>query len=276
MGRRRGVRRQGISFWGPVKRSVMQVRGQQIADRMGARVNPESGYDEDVNVFVTYCPRIPLPKKTVLDPNDHKNQWEFIEQHPECPVIAISLPEMELFHKIFPKTRSIVYIPDHHANYIREQRPARPVRFVGTVGSRASLHCDVVDLDDRLRRIGIQMRRRDMGRRREHVLEAYRNMDIQIVFRADLPDREICDVLKLSNAGSFGIPTVAYPEASYAAEYDGAFLPANTVEELVDGVNRLARDPNLYRHYAEAARDRAEHYHIDAICERYRALEALF
>ena len=100
---------------------------------------------------------------------------------------------------------------------------------VGTVGSRASLHLDLDDLDRRLRAIGITMQRRDMGRRREHVLQAYRTMDVQIVFRANLPDREICDALKLSNAGSFGIPTVAYPEVSYAAEYDGCFLPAHTI-----------------------------------------------
>jgi len=264
----------GIAFWGPVKRSVMQVRGVQIAERMGAAVNPDSGYADDVNVFITYLPRIPVPRKAVFDPNDHKNQWEFLEQHPEIPIIAISLPEQRLFRQLF--SREAVYIPDHHANYERERRPPRPVLAVGTVGSRASLNCPLEDLEARLKKIGIRLLRRDMGRHREQVLSAYRAMDVQIVFRANLPDREICDALKLSNAGSFGIPTVAYPELAYAEEYDGAFLPANTVEELVDGVGRLASSDSLYREYAEKAIERSEAFHIDNLVKRYQALRELF
>jgi hypothetical protein len=266
--------RVGVSFWGPLRRSVVQVRGQQIAEHMGAELNPTSGYEEDVNVFITYCPRIPIPRKAVMDPNDHKNQWEFISEHPELQVIAISRPEQAMFRKIFH--REIHYIPDHHANYARERRPARPVMTVGTVGSRASLHLDLVDLDRRLRDIGITMQRRDMGRRREHVLQAYRTMDVQIVFRANLPDREICDALKLSNAGSFGIPTVAYPEVSYAAEYDGCFIPAHTIEELVEGVHRLSSSPSLYQEYSDKALARSEDYHIDAIVQRYLSLRELW
>ncbi len=268
------MRQPGISFWGPPERSVVQVRGQQIAEWIGARLNPESGYEDDVNVFITYCPTIPLPRKSVLDPNDHKNQWDFIREHPEVPVIAISLPEQTMFREMFQQ--EIIYIPDHHANYDREQRVARTVLTVGTVGSRASVNWPAEDVEQRLAKIGLQLLRRDMGRHREQVLAAYRRMDIQIVFRANLPDREICDPLKLSNAGSFGIPTVAYPELSYATEYDGCFLPAQTIEELVDGVDRLARTPSLYQEYARKALDRSEAYHIDNVVKRYLHLKERF
>jgi len=264
----------GLNFWGPPRRSVVKVRGEQIAERMGATLNPGTVNPDDVHVFITYLPRFPLPPKTVFDPNDHKNQWVFISEHPEIPLIAISRAEEELFRSMWPNR--IVFIPDHHANYECEQRPDRPVRAVGTVGSRASLWLDLDDLAARLTAIDITLLRRDLGRHRSQVLDAYRRMDIQIVFRANLPDRSICDALKLSNASSFGIPTVAFPELAYATEYHGCFLPANTVDELVAGVDRLAKDPRLYRYYATRARERSEDYHIDNICDRYRALETLF
>jgi len=81
--------------------------------------------------------------------------------------------------------------------------------------------------------------------------------------------------LKLSNAGSFGIPTVAFPEENFVAEFDKCFLPANTVDEVVDSVYQLKTDQSLYNAMVSMARERAECYHISKVAEYYRKLEGL-
>ena len=77
--------------------------------------------------------------------------------------------------------------------------------------------------------------------------------------------------LKLANASSFGIPTVAFPEEVFVNEFDGCFVPVHTPEELIRGVRELM-DISVYNDLAEKSRDRSEKYHIEHIAELYQQL----
>jgi len=78
--------------------------------------------------------------------------------------------------------------------------------------------------------------------------------------------------LKLSNAGSYGIPTVAYPEPAYIAEWNDECLWASTISELVAQVKRLKETPSLYADISGRAVAKAEGYHIENIAQLYEQL----
>jgi hypothetical protein len=112
--------------------------------------------------------------------------------------------------------------------------------------------------------------------RRVKVVEYYKNLDIQISFRPtherDQAFLRHMNCLKLSNAGSFGIPTISYPEPAYVAEWKNECLWADTMGEVIRKVKRLRDEPNLYAEMAARALAKAEEYHIDRIAPLYRAL----
>jgi hypothetical protein len=78
--------------------------------------------------------------------------------------------------------------------------------------------------------------------------------------------------LKLANAGSFGIPTVSYPEMSYMDEFAGAFKAVVHPCEIVPAIVELATDRSYYSALADAARRFSVVYHISNILPLYEEL----
>lgn len=114
-------------------------------------------------------------------------------------------------------------------------------------------------------------------RNRERVIEFYRNLDIQIVYRPSHNRGAYMmsqyNPIKLSNAGSFGIPTVAFPEPSYIAEWNkNECLYSDGMQGIIRLVRRLKDEPAFYEEIAEKAKLKAEEYHIDNVAKLYREL----
>ena len=42
------------------------IRGEQVAHKLGAKLNPTSGYEDDVCIYVKGIPPIPFLKKLIL------------------------------------------------------------------------------------------------------------------------------------------------------------------------------------------------------------------
>jgi hypothetical protein len=89
-------------------------------------------------------------------------------------------------------------------------------------------------------------------------------LDLQIVWRKQ--NRPLKNPLKIVNAMSFGIPTIAYPETAFR-EVDGYYWQARTMNDVAFGIERLRQGFD-----AKPLMDKAEYYHISRIGRMYKCL----
>jgi glycosyltransferase involved in cell wall biosynthesis len=168
--------------------------------------------------------------------------------------------------------KDIILIPQHHCNYLRENRDRKEVKVVGIIGSPECEGPNNESFIGRLKEVGLELAICRNPRSRGKVVNFYKNIDIQVVYRPHQIENNMLTSLKLANAGSFGIPTVACPEKSYINEFDGCFLPVHSEEELFLEIKRLKEEPSLYEDLSEKAKAKAEKYNIENIAKLYRQL----
>lgn len=257
------------------------VRGNQVAEALGARLNPKSGYEDDVCIYVKVKPRT-IPKHSYYDFVDGAYNIDWIRQHPEMGLIAISPLSQEYLSNELGRT-DVVCIPHHHCNYERYVRLERPVKTVGIIGSKNSFQYPVEKLQKELSDIGLDLLYEEdfwntyakNDNPRKAVCDFYKKIDIQVVWRPK-PWSPRFDVyrnpLKIENASSFGIPTVAYPEPSYVREWDREFAHAESIPQLISLIRMLKEYPEVYKNMSKRALGKAELYHIDTIKKLYLAL----
>jgi hypothetical protein len=175
--------------------------------------------------------------------------------------------------------RDVVLIPEHHCNFGNELRPDRPVKTVGFCGYPQGLMVSEESLRQALKPYGLSLLCKYDFSGAEDVAKFYRDIDIQVCFRPDCVHLALETVmpmlknpLKLANAGSFGIPTVSYPEISYMDEFGGAFKAVCHAQEIVPAIVELANEKQYYADLSEAALETSKAYHIDNIVKLYEEL----
>ena len=249
-----------------------EIRVNQMAEILGARINPKSGYEKDICIYVKECPREFVPENTYMDIVDQTYFIPWLLEHPFVKVISLSRIAQEYISKILNR-KDVILLPQHHCNYLRESRNREEVKTVGIIGSPecGSIYFGLVD---RLKDIGLDIIVRRNPRRRSQVVDFYKSIDIQVAYRPQITevDNNMLTSLKLVNASSFGVPTVAYPEKSYVDEFDGCFLPAYSEDDLFLNIKRLKEEPLLYAELLGKAKERTEKYHIENIVELYKQL----
>ena len=267
--------------------SAGYVRGEQMADYLDGKKNPKSGFEDDICIYVKVVPSKSYPKHSYIDVVDAPKAVEWLKTHPDIGVIAISQVAQRYLNKILNR-KDVVFIPHHHCNYNRELIPQREVKTVGIMGSQNSFQYPIEEIRKKLKDIGLKLLydfdhwekynnipTKEFKDSREKVVDYYKKIDIQIVWRpkAWSPQYNLLrSPLKLENTGSFGIPTIAYPEPSYVDEFGDCFLPAKTIDELLELVKKLKSDKEFYSETRLKALVRAENYHIDHIAKLYQNL----
>lgn len=266
------------------------IRGHQMATRLGGKMNPQEGYEDDLCICVKispphiYWPK-KQPKRVICDVDDSFHQARWLKEHPECGVIAICETARDYLKEHLNRD-DIYYIPHQHCNFERRVRPEREVKVVGIIGSRSSFQYPAEEFKKEVEKLGMELRYEEdywntykSNRNQEmrlNVADFYYNMDVQVVYRPTAYYQRLAPFAnpnKMGNSSSFGIPTVAYPEKSYVREFDGCFLPANTIPEMIEWIRQLRDDPHLYNDLAKKNLDRSEFYHIDSVEKMYRALK---
>lgn len=242
-----------------------QVRGLQMAQQFKARLDPaEWHYDFDIHIWVKMQPEhMEWPGKHYLDVIDANERIPWLLQHPECGVIAMSASGQKYLKEQLHRD-DVLFIPVHHCNFNRVKRERNEFSVAGVVGGQGAIQCNLDELKALLGKLGLEFRWLQDYRNTDEIVDFYRNLDVQIVWRK--LDRPLKEPLKLVNAMSLGIPTIAYPESAYN-EVDGYYWPAKTFDELVAAIEEL-------RHGWDAQRliDKAETYHIDNVARLYKVL----
>lgn len=258
---------------GHLLRGTSMIRGDQISEYMGAKLNPQSGFEDDVCIYVKpntkelYAGDIKLAKNAYIDIIDGHNLEMYLDKNPHIPTIACSQYDYGHLKEILKNP--IILIPQHTCNIERIRRTRTEVVNVGIVGSRQTVEMIPPELIERLREMGLNFVSFKSFKTREHVVEFYKTMDLQVIWR---PNRvRLSNPLKILNAASFGIPTVCLREKAYD-EVKDICIGVGHLDGLIESVAQLVKNPELYAEYARKCIEKSEEYHISKIAELYRNL----
>lgn len=257
---------------GHLQRVSSMIRADQIAEYLGAKLNPASGYENDVCIYVK--PHVPTGAdfkfegiRSYMDIVDGWGLVPLLQAHPEVGVIACSKQDEEKLKAVL--SNEITFIPQHHCNYHNERRTRKGIKTMGIIGVDAAFAFLPPHLEDELRKRGIHLLKYSKFFSRQDIVDFYKQIDLQLVWR---PYRmRLSNPLKLVNAASFGIPTIAYYESVFK-EVNDCYFGVTTVEQLLDQLDVLVDDDILYDNYAGRAIRMAEPYHISKVAELYKQL----
>ena len=269
----------GFSFFYRRGQLSAEIRGRQVGEALGGRLNPTEGFAEDVCIFVKAYPSNLLRERkigpagpTYLDLVDYSPALNWLMKHQSLPLIVSSKSGMAYLGERL--SNPMTFIPQHHCNRERLHRPIRHVQTVGYVGvDHAVTECrDSVTAA--VEKMGLRMLWCTDFRHRQDVVDAYQQIDIQFTWRDGMPEKLewLKNPMKIINAGSFGIPTVTKPEPSFEHECFGRYLSAPTIPEALEKIRMLQSNAVLYDSMAASAKALSESYHLDQILPLYRRL----
>jgi len=261
--------------------SAGYVRGEQMADYLGGKKNPTEVLEDDIYIYVKHYPVGKVPKHTYIDVDDAPETLAWIKAHPEVGIIATAQTAKDFLSRVLNRT-DINVIPHAHCNYERWIRPEREIKKVGIIGSITSFQYPVDEFRKKLEEVGFELSYEqdywntyrstpDMPGRLK-VVGFYKTIDIQVVWRPKMYKFYLKNPNKLVNAGSFGIPTVAYPELSFKNEWKGYYIPANTIDEMIKSLCMLREDYNNYKAMSDKVLEKANKNHIENIAKLYENL----
>jgi len=256
-----------------------EIRGKQVAERGGWLLDPEGMRRGDIAVFIKQYPNQALLDEMrklnipiFVDTVDCYGIIPMLNEFPDITVIAMSRVAREyLESKIDNK---IVRIDEHHCNWDNELVNRTELKRIGYVGYGCSFQLPIDVVKDTLKKFDIEFTMLTEFKTRQDIVDYYKTIDLQLCFR--LPGTihnlvpQLRNPLKLANAGSFGIPTIAYPEPSYVDEWDGSFFPIGGLQGLIHWVDEIKRDWEVYAFMRYLAVNRAKQYYIDNVIANYR------
>lgn len=248
-----------------------KIRGEQVASYLGAKLNPKSGFENDTCIYVKCVPPENYPNCSYIDVVEDSAGLRWAKTHPHIGLIASSKSIYKYLGKILPN--KIVLIPQHHCNFERVVRIRKEVKVAGIIGNNASFQYPLGEIEARLNLIGMELKTLIKKRftERQEVVDFYKQIDIQLVWRPG-SDGVLRNPLKLINAMSFGIPTIAYPEKDFDAELRGHFWEVLSIEEMIEKIKLLKDKEIIYSASSQLEIEKAEEYHIDNISKLYLKL----
>ena len=192
------------------------IRGEHIAEHIGAKLNPESGFENDVCIYVKPYWREPFEfhfaGRPYLDIIDTYKLTRLANRFPEVTVITCSKNDQRVISKAVKN--KVICIPQHHCNFERIQKENNSVKTVGVVANPSAMKYLPEGLADRLAGIGLDYLPFEDFCERQDIIDYYQKIDLQIVWRPWYT--ELSNPLKMINAASFGVPSIALDEPSFA------------------------------------------------------------
>jgi hypothetical protein len=257
---------------GRLMRISSLIRCTQIAEHLGARINPESGYENDVCIYVKpgymFNDHPGFNGDNVyIDVVDDRRSIYVLKDHPNFTGIACSKKDQAFLQACLKN--KIIFIPQHHVNFERVSREIGEIRNVGMVGSVSLMPYFPEILKTELAKRRINLFNFTSMYSRQDVVNFYTTIDLQIVWRPY--PKWLSNPLKIINAASFGIPTIALQEPGFQ-EIERFYFPVHNENEFVEALDGLIVDRVLREDCSLECIALAEDYHIDRIGELYKQL----
>ena len=257
---------------GHLLRVSSMIRADQVAEYLGAKLNPRRGYKNDVCIYVK--PHVKSGgdfkfegKRSYLDIVDGWALLPILGKHLEVSIIACSKQDYLNLSNIMPN--KVVLIPQHHCNFERAKRTRRVIKTVGVIGTSGAFDFLPIGLREALTKRDINLLEYSKFFSRQDIIDFYKQIDIQMVWRPY--QMKLSNPLKIVNAASFGIPTIALDEETFR-EMDSCYIPVKDFDEFLFQLDQIREKEWLYSTIAEKGYDTAEGYHIEAIAKLYKKL----
>lgn len=259
---------------GHLQRVSSIIRADQIAEYLGAKVNPTEGYENDVCIYVKphyLGGDFKFEGKPYIDICDSRTLYQLALKYPEVPVIAASDYNYELLKSFLPN--KIINIPEQHCNFERKKRTRQGIKTVGIIGTEGAFAFLPEGLEAELNKRGIELYKFSKFYNRQDVVDFYMNIDLQIVWRPYFNYKKdiLMNPLKIVNSASFGIPTIAYDEPCFE-EMFGCYMPVQNMNELLEKLDDYIASPEIHQSMADRCLEQSEKYHISNIAKLYEQL----
>jgi hypothetical protein len=250
------------------------IRGEQIAAYIGnARLNPPNGSEDDIYIYVK--PHIKpgndfyFEKHSWIDIQDGYELKDILYKNPDVGVIVFSELDMETLTRHIHNR--MVLIPHHHCNFERDRRERKGITRVGITGTAAAFPQIPDVIRQGLKDRNIELVEYSTFYPRMSVARFHKSIDIHLQWRP-YPKQLSCP-LKITNAASFGVPTIALDiyEPSFK-EMEGAYIGVKSSEEWLEKLDYLIENPDQYAAYSQMGLDKSERYHIENIAKLYERL----
>lgn len=252
-----------------LQRISSRIRAEEIAQYLGAKLNPTEGYEKDTCIYVKHYRLDQVRDGDYLDVLDDLYTTELLKTRPKIKVIAMSTPHMEYLQGSLKN--EIIYIPHHHVNHERFQRSRKKIINCGYVGSNSRYNVRInKEIGEKLSKIGFNFTPLFNFKTRKDIINYYKTIDLQIIGYFKDPDIPYYHQTKIVNSMSFGIPTIASYRLGYR-DVEGFYIPVNNIDELVAAAEKM-KDPIQYNQWPEKIIAESEKYHISKIAKLYRKL----
>ncbi len=258
---------------GHVMRVSSMIRGDQIADFLGARLNPSHSVTNsgDINIYVKPMVRkgddFHFEEKSYLDIIDGHNLGQLAQKHPEVGVITCSQADFQIMSKEL--TNKVYLIPQHHCNFEHQRRKSTEIKRIGVIGTAGAFPYLPEGLKEELSNRNIELVEFSRFFKRQDIIDFYMSIDLQIVWRPY--QKVLSNPLKIVNASSFGIPTLALDEPAFK-EVDGCYGPVKNLAGLLTVLDKLISNMKMYEIVSDFCFMEAERYHIENVARLYKEL----
>ena len=246
------------------------VRAEEMAEYLGAKLNPAGGYENDVCIYIKPRRLVHIKDGAYVDVLDDPVITEKVKTRPKIKVISMSTPHHEYLTSILKN--EVIYIPHHHVNFENIRRDRKEIINCGYVGVNQVRHIQInQQVKERLAEIGLNFIPLFNYTTREDIINYYKRIDLQIIGYFDhLKNTPWYHPTKIINAMSFGIPTIAGYKLGYR-DVENFYIPVSNMDELVKEAEKM-KDPANYNLWPEKIIKEADKYHISKIAELYKQL----
>lgn len=258
--------------YGHLQRVSSIIRADQIAEAIGARLNPTEGYENDVCIYIKPHIKNGMDfkfegRKAYLDIIDGHTLGQLALKHPEVGVIACSKSDYEIMKKSVPN--EVIFIPQHHCNFERLKRTRTEIKKIGIIGEENAFDYLPEKMESELKAKKIELVKFSKFFSRQDIIDFYMSIDLQLVWRPY--KKRLSNPLKIVNAMSFGIPTIALDEPAFK-EVSGCYMPVTSFPGFLAHLQVIIGNPNIYNAFSKRCIEKAEEYHIEKVAQMYKKL----
>lgn len=258
---------------GHLKRVSSIIRADQIAEILGAKLNPVKGYKSGICIYLK--PELDgngelnfEGKSNYIDMVDGYYYIPLLRNHPELKAIVVS--ERDYINLSTENLKNEIYlIPQHHCNFERVVRNRNKIKTIGIIGTKVAFRYIPLELKVGLAQRQIQLLEFSEFFTRQDIIDFYQKIDVQLVWRPY--KKRFANPLKIVNAASFGIPTIALDE-SHFKDLGNCYIGVGRVSQFFSELDLLINHPSRYEAFSKLCIKKSEEYHIENIAKLYKQL----
>lgn len=244
------------------------IRGFQIAEYMGAKINPINGFEKDTCIYVKPKTLDLIKDGDWVDIADGHWLPGLLRNRPKVNAIACSQYSYEMLRDYLPN--KLVQISQQHLNHENAVRDRQVINTCGYIGALTPTSEKIYkEIGEALEKIGWNFIFCHDYKNRIDAVNFYKKIDLLVVgvYRGDGIYKT---PTKMINAASFGIPSIADPLPGYK-EFEDYYVRADSLEKMIDEVKKF-NNPEYYKNWSNKVINQATKYHISQVAKKYQQL----